>query len=70
MIVIVSKSRVIPGLRESGLVMLNMNEPPRRTVDLCLEDVEPGLERDLFGSKKVSGGAHDVELLAPVNRGS
>ena len=47
--------------------MLNMNEPPRGTVDLRLEDVEPRLELDLFGIKKIGGGAHDMELLALID---
>lgn len=65
---IVSKTRVILALRKGGLVMLNMNELPRQTVDLRLEDVETRLELDLFGIKKISGGAHDMELLALIDR--
>ena len=47
--------------------MIRLDQLPRGTVDLHLEDVETRLELDLFRVEKVRGGAHDMELLALVD---
>ena len=67
MIDIVSKSRVILGLRKGGCIVIRLDQLPRSAVDLHLEDVKTRLEPDLFGIEKVGGGTHNVELLALID---
>lgn len=63
-----SKARVILGLRKSGFVVIHLNQLTRGAVDLHLEDVKTRLERDLLRVEEVGGSAHDVELLALIDR--
>ena len=64
---IVSKTRVILGLRKSGFVVVRLDELTRIAVDLHFEDVKTRLEHDLLHIKKVGGSAHDVKLLALID---
>ena len=65
---IVSKTRVILGLRKGGFVVIRLDQLTRGAVDLHLEDVEARLELDVLRIKEVGGGAHDMELLALIDR--
>lgn len=67
MIDISLKSSVIFGLVECVFKMIDMDQRSCRAVDLHLEDVKTGLERDLFLAEKECGSSHDMELLAFVN---
>ena len=67
MIDIVSKSRVILGLRKGGFIVIRLDQLPRSAVDLHLEDVKTRLELNLFAVEKGGGSAHDVELLALID---